>query len=191
MVVNNKDSHLALEDFFRREYRSLYNYVYRIVGNPDDSCEVLQETFLRFFKVQSGKRTHDDDGALLFNLARNVAIDVLRKSRTREAYEKEVQEGKVIVFGQRPSPTPEQVLLQKERQCCAERALGLLNKKEQECLALRSSGLSYQKVAAALSLSPESIGPLVARALRRFRGFYVEILEKKGQSSKARPAGRR
>jgi len=190
-MVNTKDSHLPLEDFFRREYRSLYNYVYRIVGNADDSCEVLQETFLSFFKVQSGKRTHDNDVALLFNLARNSAIDVLRKSRTRESYEKEVQEGKVIAFGQRPNPTPEQVLLQKERQCCAERALEQLNKKEQQCLALRSSGLSYQEVAAALGLNPQSIGPLIARALRRFRGFYVEILEKKGQFSKARPAGRR
>jgi RNA polymerase sigma factor (sigma-70 family) len=189
-MVNKKDKDLEMESFFRQEYRSLYRYVYTIANDAEDAGEVVQEAFLRFYGLHLKGEIRSNDRALLFRLARNLIVDSLRRSQTRETYEQEIQNGKLVLFHERSNQTPEQVLLENERRQLVQQALRQLNRKEQECLALRRSGLSYQEVAAALHLNPQSVGPVIARALRKFRGFYAEILEKKAPSGKARSAGR-
>jgi len=106
---------------------------------------------------------------LLFRLARNLALDRIRRQGVREAYKQGVQgtsQSNVIAF--EPPRTPEDLLLEKELQQCASQARARLSPKEQECLELRSSGLSYRDVASALGLNPNTIGSLMARALRHF-----------------------
>ena len=87
--------------------------------------------------------------------------------------------------------TPEEILLDQERRQRTRLALEQLSKKEQDCLALRRWGLSCREVAQALQMNPQSVGQLITRALRKFRGIHAEILEKKDAVREARSAGRR
>lgn len=188
--VNKKDKDLAIEGFFRREYRHLYLYVYQFAANADDAMEIVQETFLSFYRLQNNEEVCRCDRALLFRMARNLAIDVLRRARTRESYQKELQEGKIVLLNSPHAMTPEEILLDREQQHSIKLALQKLSKKEQDCLALRRWGLSYQEVAAVLNLNSQSVGQIITRALRKFRGIYVEIVEKKNPAGKAQSARR-
>ncbi len=174
-----------IEQFCREEYAELYRYAYALLGNKDDALEVVQESFLRFYQLAQAGEIRRHDRALLFRLARNLAFDRIRHQGVREAYAQGAQgtsQSNVLAFA--PPRTPEDLLLEKELQQCANQARARLSPKEQECLELRSNGLSYREVAAALSLNPNTIGSLMARALRHFRQAYEEILEKKGTRHK-------
>jgi len=174
-----------IEQFCHEEYTEVYRYAWALLGNKDDALEVVQESFLRFYRLWTAGEIRQHERALLFRLARNLALDRMRRQGVREAYKQGAQgtsQSNVIAF--EPPRTPEDLLLEKELQQCASQARARLSSKEQECLELRSSGLSYRDVAAALGLNPNTIGSLMARALRHFGQAYEEILEKKGTSRK-------
>lgn len=172
-----------IEEFCRKEYAEVYRYVGALLGNKDEALEVVQESFLRFYRLWAAGEIRQHERALLFRLARNLALDRRRRQGVREAYKQNapgMSPSNVVAF--EPPRTPEELLLEKELQQSASQALASLSAKEQECLELRSNGLSYREVAAALNLNPNTIGSLMGRALRRFRQAHEEILEKKGTS---------
>lgn len=179
-----------IEDFCRREYAGLYRYVYALLGNHEDALEAVQESFLRFHRLCREENVRGSERPLLFRLARNVAIDLGRRRRTRLTRAREAADGKLLPFNPPEPRTPEELLLEKEAQRCAEQALAKLSQKEQDCLELRYGGLSYREVAGILQLSPNTVGPLMARALRKFREAYVELVEKKDASRESGDASR-
>jgi RNA polymerase sigma-70 factor (ECF subfamily) len=179
--VNQQNSLNESEQFCRDEYAGLYRYAWALLGNKDDALETVQESFLRFHRMWREGAIREHDRALLFRLARNVAIDRQRRTHTTQR----LQPDNLIPFPR----TPEELLLEKEAEQIAVQALSHLSEKEQECLALRCGGLSYGEVAQVLQLSVNSIGPMMARALRRFRQKYEEILENK--DGQTRFTGRR
>ena len=74
----------ALAEFYDRHSRLAYSVLMRILRNPADAEEVLQETFVR---VWSRAETYDallgSPAAWVMRIARNRAIDLLRARRTR------------------------------------------------------------------------------------------------------------
>jgi len=74
----------ALAEFYDRHSGVAYSVIMRILRNPPDAEEVLQETFVR---VWSRADTYDallgSPAAWLIRIARNRAIDVLRSRRAR------------------------------------------------------------------------------------------------------------
>lgn len=156
-----------LEGLFRRESEGLGRYVSRILGNYDGTADVVQESFLRFCSM--GSRVVEGTGrALLFRLARNLAIDRVRERCRVTQFGGDVIEIPV-------STTPEDLLLRKERTRLLHSALSALSERDRELLALRHAGLSYREIAEILNLNQHSVGQLLARALRRFREKYVEL----------------
>jgi RNA polymerase sigma-70 factor (ECF subfamily) len=76
--------------------------------------------------------------------------------------------------GGRPSPSPEQIYAETERQVRVRETLANLKVRQAELLLLRSSGLSYREVADTLGLNPASVGTLLRRAEEAFRKEYVK-----------------
>jgi RNA polymerase sigma factor (sigma-70 family) len=157
----------------------------------DDAMEVVQDTFLDYYRYIAKESSFRCERALLFFMAKNHAIDVIRRSKTRSVNQQEIEEGNLLHWGNPPSKTPEDLLLDKERRQSVRLALEQLSKKEQECLALRRWGLSYQEVAQTMHMNTQSVGQVITRALRKFRGFYAQIREDNKTSTKTQVAGRR
>ncbi len=183
--MNNSDASTRFEEFYRHEAQAVYRFVYARVGNHEDALEIVQESFLTLYQLQERGEASEHERALLFRLARNRAIDLLRRRRTRDSFGQETAAGKVLAFRPAETRTPEDVLLDKERQHCAALALAQLSERDQECLALRRSGLSYREVAEALHVSSNSVGQIINRALRRFAESYEALPGKKGTDEEA------
>ena len=173
----NQNRAAALESLFREAFESLCRYVYGIVGSVSDARDVVQETFVRLCEMEPGTRL---ENALAYRIAHNIAIDLLRKRHVRENYSAARAHSGVLTM----PPSPEQLLLETERHHQAEEALDQLNPKQRECLRLRGSGLSYQQIGTILDMSPDSVGPTLARGLRC---FHVALSE--GKEAKKEPNG--
>ena len=145
-----------LEQVFRRHYSSVVAVAARVLGGRGEAEDVAQEVFLSFGRsaVPAGEA-----GGWLSVAAAHTALNHLRSGRRRSDREVAVATGE-------PTAVPDVVddVLTREAREQVRAALAALPRTQAVALVLRHSGLSYADVAAALDLSPGSIGTTLRRA---------------------------
>ena len=166
----SKDAEIAkFEELFREHYAPLSRYVLRMSFSPEDTVEIVQESFLRLWAGGDHNSIEQTEPALLFRFARNLAIDRLRHAKCGTGSRR----GRRQTSGH--AADPEQVAIVSDRQRLADAALRQLDPKQRETLRLRAAGFSYREIAEILAVNPESIGPTLTRALRRFREAHESL----------------
>ena len=145
-----------LEEVFRRDYPLVVGVAARVLGSQDEAEDVAQEVFLSFGRssVPAGEAR-----GWLCVAAAHTALNLIRSGRRRAAREESVAAPETSVVADVADTV---VTLEERRRVRA--ALGRLPRKHATALVLRHSGLSYADVAAALELSPGSVGTTVRRA---------------------------
>lgn len=145
-----------LDEVFRRDYRVVVSVAARVLGSVDQAEDVAQEVFLSFGRssVPAGEAR-----GWLSVAAAHTALNLLRTQRRRTSREDSAGAAEPLVV----SDVAETVVTREERSR-VRAALGRLPRKQAVALVLRHSGLSYADVAAALDLSPASVGTTVRRA---------------------------
>ena len=143
-----------LEEVFRRDYRRVVGVAARVLGSREAAEDVAQEVFLSFGRssVPAGEA-----GGWLSVAAAHTALNVLRSGRRRASREE-------VTAPPLTAPDTADEVLTLEERARVRAALARLPRKSAMALVLRHSGLSYAEVAAALDLSPGSVGTTVRRA---------------------------
>jgi RNA polymerase sigma-70 factor (ECF subfamily) len=144
-----------LNEVFRRDYRLVVGVAARVLGSRDQAEDVAQEVFLSFGRssVPAGEA-----GGWLCVAAAHTALNLLRSGRRRASRESAASTDDGVA-----SDVAETVVTLEERRR-VRAALGRLPHKHAVALVLRHSGMSYADVAAALDMSPGSVGTTVRRA---------------------------
>ena len=155
--VGSRAVRADLDEVFRRDYQRVVAVAARVLGSRDQAEDVAQEVFLSFSRssVPAGEA-----GGWLSVAAAHTALNVLRSGRRRASREETAAAAaeQTVV-----SDVAETVVTLEERSR-VRAALAELPRKQAMALVLRHSGLSYADVAAALDLSPGSVGTTVRRA---------------------------
>jgi RNA polymerase sigma factor (sigma-70 family) len=144
-----------LEQVFRSAYPRVVAVAARVLGSRCEAEDVAQEVFLTF-----GRSSVPADEAVrwLSVAAAHAALNHIRSGRRRASREEAVAGGDDVW----PDVADAVVTLDERRRVRA--ALARLPRKQAVALVLRHSGLSYAEVAAAVGLSPGSVGTTVRRA---------------------------
>jgi RNA polymerase sigma factor (sigma-70 family) len=71
----------AFAAIFRRYHQSLYRFCLAIVGNPEDAQDALQNTMIKVLRALPGEERQIELKPWLYRIARNEAIDLLRRRR--------------------------------------------------------------------------------------------------------------
>ncbi len=144
-----------LEQVFRAAYPRVVAVAARVLGSRDEAEDVAQEVFLAF-----GRSSVPAGEALrwLSVAAAHTALNHLRSSRRRASREEAADGGDAVC------PDVADAVVTREERRRVRAALARLPRKQAVALVLRHSGLSYAEVAAALDLSPGSVGTTVRRA---------------------------
>ena len=145
-----------LHEIFHREYGRVVGVAARVLGSRDQAEDVAQDVFLSFGRSSVPAA---DARAWLCVAAAHTALNVVRSGRRRATREETAaaRDGAVV------SDVADAVVTLEERRR-VRAALARLPRKQAVALVLRHSGLSYGEVAAALDLSPGSVGTTVRRA---------------------------
>jgi RNA polymerase sigma-70 factor (ECF subfamily) len=141
--------------------------------------EIAQETFLRAWQNASKYEPKAKLSTWLHTIARNIAIDRLRKkSRSEEAFELDDERDEAPLSGR-----PSRLLAKKQEQDGVQQALAELPERQRSAILLcHVQGLTNPEIAMFLETSVEDTESLLARARRRLRQI-VEGESPEGPSS--------
>jgi len=155
VVRSRADVRPDLEAVFRSDYARVVGVAARVLGSRDSAEDVAQEVFLAFGRssVPAGEAR-----GWLTVAATHTALNLLRSGRRRGAREQVADDGLAIV------PDVADLVVSRDERRAVRAALSRLPHRQAAALVLRHSGLSYAEVAAALDLSPGSVGTTVRRA---------------------------
>ncbi len=148
-----------LEQVFRTAYPRVVGVAARVLGSRDEAEDVAQEVFLAF-----GRSSVPAAEAMgwLSVAAAHTALNHLRSGRRRASREEAAGNG--AGDRDRVSPDVADVVVTLDERRRVRSALARLPRRQAVALVLRHSGLSYAEVAAAVDLSPGSVGTIVRRA---------------------------
>jgi RNA polymerase sigma-70 factor, ECF subfamily len=164
---------------------SIYRLALRILGNPQDAEDVLQETFIKAFRHLADFEGRSSFSTWLYRIAANEAFMLLRK-RHPEAIS--VEEGVQTPDGeQEPIEIvdwcciPEDELLSAESRAHLDRAIDRLSTTLKAVFLLRDiEGMSVRETAEVLKLSEAAVKTRLLRARLQLReqlsAYYGERL---------------
>jgi RNA polymerase sigma-70 factor (ECF subfamily) len=145
-----------LAEVFRRHYPQVVGVAARVLGSRDQAEDVAQDVFLSFGR--SSVPAAEAPGWLSVAAA-HTALNLIRSGRRRASREEIAAATDDVVV----SDVADTVVTREERSR-VRAALARLPRTQAVALVLRHSGLSYADVAAALDMSPGSVGTTVRRA---------------------------
>jgi RNA polymerase sigma-70 factor (ECF subfamily) len=164
----------AFESYFERYWASIHRVLVRMLGDPAEAEDLALETFYRLHQRGPRLDAEANIGGWLYQVATNLGLHSLRALRRRTTYE---QSAGRQALDMTPERNPLDVVTDLERRDLARAALAQVTQRQSQLLVLRYSGMSYKEIAAALDLSPASIGPLLLRAEREFEKRYRALAQ--------------
>ena len=162
------------ESLFHEYWASIQRLLLRMVVDPAEAEDLALETFFRLYKYRPAADEQFNIGGWLHRVAANLALQSIRSFKRREQYE--LKAGK-DALEESSENQPSEIFNEEENRSIARLALAQMNARQAELLVMRYSGMAYKDIAAALSLSPTSIGPLLLRAEREFEKRYHALTQ--------------
>lgn len=153
----------AFEALYRRAFPRVYGYVATMLRDRAAAEEVTAQAFERAFrKRRSFRASRGSEEAWLFGIARNAALDELRRRKRRAALEGDPEDVHAVA----PDEHADRAL----RREAVRAALGRLEPREREVVALKfAGGLSHEEIARVLGISASNAGTRLHRALEKLR----------------------
>lgn len=165
-----------LERVFRDARGELLGTLFHLVGNRDDACDALQETFLKCWRNRHQIPQLDHLKAWVFRIALNTGRDVRKTAwnrRRRSLPDHAGASEEQVMSNARPSRStapPDAALLQAEELARLRVAISQLRAEEQEVFLLRQNGgLSYPEIAAATRLPLGTVKTRMRAAIGQLR----------------------
>jgi len=175
----------AFEELVVRHQRKAVAVAGRLLGNVDDSLEVVQEAFVRAYRSLGELNDRRRFGAWFMRIVVNQALN-LRQSRRRRATVGlaglsgaggAAGEGPVAMEPAAKTPSPQEQLAAKELAEALKKAIDELPERLRTALLLFSvEGLAQKEVAGIMDCSVETVKWRVFEARRRLRKRLGKML---------------
>jgi RNA polymerase sigma-70 factor, ECF subfamily len=150
---------------------AVWRTAYRLLGNPADADECMQDAFVEAVRVH-GREQVRDWGALLRRLATARSLDRLRR---RLAERDRLSEGLDLAALPSDGDSPDARKQRAELSDCLRRALGRLSAEQAQVFCLRHvEEMSYDEIADQMQVSANSVGAILYRARERLRELLKE-----------------
>ena len=161
LVVATQSESFA--ELYERSFPRVYAYVASLLRDRSAAEDVTSQAFERAYrKRRSYRPTRGSIDAWLFGIARNAALDELRKRKRRAALETDPED----TF----SPTPEDHAELALRREAVRAALASLDGQERDLIALKfAGGLSNAEIARVLGMSESNAGTRLHRTITKLR----------------------
>jgi RNA polymerase sigma-70 factor, ECF subfamily len=160
------------ETLFQAYWGKINFLLANLVGDQDEAQDLALEVFWRLYTRPPADLDVQNLGGWIYRVATHLGYNALRSRKRRLHYEENAGIEHLLTA---TSQNPAQEFEKAEQRQQIRQALSQMKPRSAKILVLRYSGLSYAEIAAALNLSPASIGTLLARAEQEFEKRYLNI----------------
>lgn len=172
-----RPSEASFEALFLEHWASVQRILLRLVGDPAEAEDLALETFLQLHRRYPLPEEGFNLQGWLYRVATNLGLRSIRSFKRRERYELAAGKG---ALDEAPETRPAELLTQEEERRIVRTILAHMQPRQAQLLVMRYSGIAYKEIAAALQLSPASVGPLLLRAEREFEKRYRAQIRQEG-----------
>jgi RNA polymerase sigma-70 factor (ECF subfamily) len=171
----------AYETLISGYQQPVYNLVYRLLSDPADACDVVQEVFLKVFRKIGAFRGESSLKTWIYRIAINEAYNYQRwfGRHRRQEIGLEGDEDCGQSYSQKlpdPGRSPFDTALDSEQHALIEAALTRLNPTFRTAVVLRDiEELSYEEIADILQVA---LGTVKSRILRGREALRRELAER-------------
>ena len=170
----------AFDELMQRYRQSVYNLVYRMIEDPQEAEDIVQETFIKAFNALATFNEEYAFSTWLFKIATNHCIDTLRKKKLRTfSLDTPIRtkEGDVSRDYADESYSPERFTISSEHTNIILDAVDDLPEKYRTVINMRHrEDRSYEEISQILKIP---IGTVKARIFRA-RELLKKILKERG-----------
>lgn len=151
---------------------SLYGYLVCFGLEPQEADDVIQEVFLRLFRVlQSGGEVRNPR-SWAFRVAHNLSLNLMKRERRLVSDADAENAGRPVAAT--AVPNPEETYLKKEQMHLLDAAMRHLTMRQWQCVHLRAEGLRYREIAEVLGSTPSGVAQSLKRAIERLMSELYE-----------------
>ncbi len=183
---------LTVEEIYERFRRPIHSYIFRLLGNQEDSDDITQEVFIRAFTAWNDLYERDKLSAWLYKIATNLCVDQMRRrkriswwplsrrkanSEWGETHLEEENSYLPAGSGGIPEIAERDHIRQTLASMPQDYAIALILNAAQ--------GVPYQEIAEIVGISPNAAATRISRAKRMFAEYY-ERLSKQDAADKER-----
>jgi RNA polymerase sigma-70 factor, ECF subfamily len=162
----------AFEVLVERHQKKMLNIVYRITGDYDDACEVVQEAFLSAYRAINKFRGDAKFSTWLTGITVNHAKNRMRQTQSRSYHEVisiddpvETESGQFAYDPPAQEASAIEQLVQKEVQEKVQECIGGLDKDQRDVLVLRDiEEFSYDEIGLILKIPDGTVKSRLSRA---------------------------
>jgi RNA polymerase sigma factor (sigma-70 family) len=155
---------------FERYHIMLFNFFLRLTGNRSSSEDLVQEVFFRILKYRRTYQGQSKFSVWMYQIARNVHVDFLRKRKIEVPLDEQFQEPVS------PETAPVERLSAEIDISLLRKALDRLPLRKKEVLLLsRFQDMRYREIAELLGCDIGSIKSTVHRAIKDLGRIYLEL----------------
>lgn len=173
----------AYEILIQRYQQPVFNLVCRLLNDPSDACDIVQEVFLKVFRNIGAFRGNSSLKTWIYRIAVNEAYNHRRwfSRHQRQEVALTAEEGASSYADSLADPgrTPFDQAADRETRALVEAALAKLNSKFRAAVVLRDiEDLSYEEIATVLDVSLGTVKSRILRGREALRKILEGRLEK-------------
>lgn len=163
----------SFEVIYRAFNRFVYQVAFRMVDDPLDAEEIVQDVFVRVFHQLRSFRFEASLKTWIYRITVNTTINV-RKKRTRQR--DKIKEYREEMHKQAQVTKP-RYAEEEDAQNKVQQLLSILNDDQRLCLVLRViEGLSYEEIARTLQININTVRTRLKRAREKLLSVKQEVV---------------
>ena len=160
----------AFETLIRRHQKTIFNLVYRMLGDYDEAAEISQEAFLSAYRAIGSFRGESNFSTWLYRIALNHATTRRKSLNTRQQRNVSLETTEPVSD---PHPGPAETMEKKEIRERVQLALNSLEPDDAMVILLRDlQDVPYDEVARVLEIP---VGTVKSRLYRARQALKIEL----------------
>ena len=169
--VCNKDK-TALQEIYEEYLPFIFHTIKEVLGNRENAEDVTSDFFIKIWGIASGYQPGNGHRAWMATIARNMAIDFLRKRKKEELVDlqengQEMEDSHQKTMGDSQGSEVEAEVVES---LTIQETLSVLNEGEREIINLKILGdLTFKEIASVLSMPMGTVTWKYQNAVKKIR----------------------
>jgi RNA polymerase sigma-70 factor (ECF subfamily) len=172
----------AFEELVEGYQKKLFSLAYRIVGNPEDAADMVQEALIRIFRSIAKFKEQSSFSTWIYRITTNVCLDELRKRKNKKEFslDQEIhgEDGDMKRQIRSDEMLPDDLAEQEELRDIVNNAINSLPEDQRIVISLRDiQGLTYSEISQVLNCPEGTVKSRINRARNALKNVLSDKRE--------------